>query len=59
MLFLLSIKITAGILGYMLMKKSSLQLNGKFLVNFMQISEPETTKHCYSINSFKHYSVRL
>lgn len=56
---MLSIKITAGILGYMLMKKSSLQLNGKFLVNFMQISEPETTKHCYSINSFKHYSVRL
>lgn len=40
------------------MKISSLQLNGKFLVNFMQISELETTKHCYSTNSFKYYSIR-
>lgn len=58
MLFQLSIRITACSLGYILTKISSVQLNGKLLVNFKQIGELETTKHCYSTNSFKHYSVR-
>lgn len=57
-LFLLSIKITTCVFGYILMKTTSLQRNGKFLLNFMQMSELETTKLCYSTNSFKRYSAR-
>lgn len=46
MLFLTSIpiKITICIVGYILMKITSVQLNGNFTISFRQMNELETNK---------------